>query len=143
AEGAHGHAQAASRQGFYAWLDRGYAFTLRLSMRHRWAVVGISLATIAATWPIYGWVKQEYTHTDVDEREVPGVRHVLIPGGGSFLGRISQGNMYVRTAPHDDRTFGLARLWRETLKGDPLAAFRGNYSQREVMQQVRQRVRKF
>jgi hydrophobe/amphiphile efflux-1 (HAE1) family protein len=172
AEGAHGHAQAASRQGFYAWLDRGYAFTLRLSMRHRWAVVGISLATIAATWPIYGWVKQEYTPTDVDESEfeasingpegismsamdeavraiadevraVPGVRHVLITAGGSFLGRISQGNMYVRTAPHDDRTFGLARLWRETLKGDPLAAFRGNYSQREVMQQVRQRVRKF
>src|SRR4029453_7637355 len=69
AEGAHGHAQAASRQGFYAWLDRGYPFTLRLSMRHRWAVVGISLATIAATWPIYGWVKQEYTPTDVDESE--------------------------------------------------------------------------
>src|SRR3990170_302140 len=62
---------------------------------------------------------------------------------GGFLGRISQGNMYVRTAPHDDRTFGLARLWRETLKGDPLGAFRGNYSQREVMQQVRLRVRKF
>src|SRR3990170_1885558 len=62
---------------------------------------------------------------------------------GGFLGRISQGNMYVRTAPHDDRTFGLARLWRETLKGDPLGAFRGNYSQREVMQQVRLKLRKF
>jgi HAE1 family hydrophobic/amphiphilic exporter-1 len=172
AGGAHGHAEAASRRGFYAWLDRGYAFTLRQSMRYRWAVVAISLATIAATWPIYGWVKQEYTPTDVDEsefeasingpegismpamdeavraitdevRSVPGVRHVLITAGGSFLGRISQGNMYVRTAPHDDRTFGLARLWRETLKGDPLGAFRGNYSQREVMQQVRLRVRKF
>jgi HAE1 family hydrophobic/amphiphilic exporter-1 len=172
AGGAHGHAEAASRRGFYAWLDRGYAFTLRQAMRYRWVVVTISFATIAATWPIYGWVKQEYTPTDVDESEfeatingpegismpamdeavraiadevraVPGVRHVLITAGGSFLGRISQGNIYVRTAPHDDRTFGLARLWRETLKGDPLAAFRGNYNQREVMQQVRQRVRKF
>ncbi|HAM54874.1 MAG TPA: AcrB/AcrD/AcrF family protein, partial [Candidatus Rokubacteria bacterium] len=172
AGGAHGHAEAASRRGFYAWLDRGYAFTLRQSMRYRWAVVAIALATIAATWPIYGWVKQEYTPTDVDESEfeasingpegismpamdeavraitdevgsVPGVRHVLITAGGGFLGRISQGNMYVRTAPHDDRTFGLARLWRETLKGDPLGAFRGNYSQREVMQQVRLKLRKF
>ena len=172
AGGAHGHAEAASRRGFYAWLDRGYAFTLRQSMRYRWAVVAIALATIAATWPIYGWVKQEYTPTDVDEsefeasingpegismpamdeavraitdevRSVPGVRHVLITAGGGFLGRISQGNMYVRTAPHDDRTFGLARLWRETLKGDPRGAFGGNYSQREVMRQVRLKLRKF
>ena len=171
AGGAHGHAEAASRRGFYSWLDRGYAFTLRKSMRYRWAVVAISLLTIAATWPIYGWVKQEYTPTDVDEsefeasingpegismpamdeavrviadeiRSVPGVRDVLITAGGGFLGRISQGNVYVRIARHDDRTFGLARLWRETLKGDPRAAFRGNYSQREVMQQVRLKLRK-
>ena len=167
-----GHEAAASRGGFYAWLDRGYSFILRQSMRHRWAVVAISLATIAATWPIYGWVKQEYTPTDVDEsefeasingpegismpamdeavraigdevRSVPGVQHVLINAGGGFLGRISQGNIYVRTGPHEDRTFGLARLWRETLKGDPLGAFRGNYSQRDVMQQVRLKLRKF
>ncbi|HEY5725760.1 MAG TPA: efflux RND transporter permease subunit, partial [Methylomirabilota bacterium] len=170
--GAHGHAEAASRRGFYAWLDRGYAFSLRQSMRYRWVVVAISFATIVATWPIYGWVKQEYTPTDVDESEfeatingpegismpamdeavqaiadeiraVPGVRHVLITAGGGFLGRISQGSIYVRTAPHDDRTFGLARLWRETLQGHPLGAFRGNYNQREVMQQVRLRMRKF
>ncbi len=54
AGGAHGHEAAASRRGFYAWLDRGYAFTLRQSMRYRWAVVAISIVTIAATWPIYG-----------------------------------------------------------------------------------------
>jgi HAE1 family hydrophobic/amphiphilic exporter-1 len=172
AGGAHGHEAAASRRGFYAWLDRGYAFILRQSMRYRWAVVAISIATIAATWPIYGLVKQEYTPTDVDESEfeasingpegismpamdeavraiaaeiraVPGVRDVLITAGGGFLGRISQGNIYVRTVPHDDRTFGLARLWRESLKGDPLGAFRGNYNQREVMAQVRLRIRKF
>ncbi len=172
AGGAHGHEAAASRRGFYAGLDRGYAFTLRQSMRYRWAVVAISIVTIAATWPIYGLVKQEYTPTDVDEsefeatingpegismpamdeavraiaaeiRSVKGVQHVLITAGGGFLGRISQGNIYVRTAPHDDRTFGLARLWRETLKGDPRGAFRGNYSQREVMAEVRLRLRKY
>jgi HAE1 family hydrophobic/amphiphilic exporter-1 len=74
---------------------------------------------------------------------VPGVRTVLINAGGGFLGRISQGNIYVRMAPHGERTFGLGRLWTETVRGQPLAAFRGNYRQREVIQQVRERVRKF
>ena len=167
-----GHEEAASRRGFYAWLDRGYTWTLRLSMRYRWVVIAISLAVIASTWPIYGWVKQEYTPTDVDESEfeatingpegismpamdeavraigaevasVPGVRTVLITAGGGFLSRISQGNIYVRTAPHEERTFSLGRLWRGIIHGDPMAAFRGNYAQRDVMQQVRQKLRKF
>ncbi len=63
--------------------------------------------------------------------------------GGGFLGRINQGGVYVRMAPHEERTFGLGRLWRGTLHGDPMAAFRGNYSQRDVMQEVRQQLRKF
>jgi HAE1 family hydrophobic/amphiphilic exporter-1 len=168
----HGHEEAASRRGFYAWLDRGYTWTLRLSMRYRWVVIGISIAVTASTWPIYGWVKQEYTPTDVDESEfeatingpegismpamdeavraigtevasVPGVQTVLITAGGGFLARISQGNIYVRTMPHEGRTFSLGRLWRGTIHGDPMAAFRGNYAQRDVMQQVRQKLRKF
>ena len=167
-----GFEAAASRGGFYGWLDRGYAASLRVAMRYRWGVVALSVLVIAATWPIYGWVKQEYTPSDVDEsefeatingpegismaamdeavraieaeiRQVPGVRTVLINAGGGFLGRISQGNIYVRMAPHGERTFGLGRLWTETLRGQPLAAFRGNYSQRDVIQQVRQRLRKF
>ena len=170
--GEGGHDTAASRRGFYGWLDRGYAASLRVSLRFRWGIVALSIAVIAATWPIYGWVKQEYTPSDVDESEfeatingpegisltamdefvravsadvgrVPGVRTVLVTGGGGFLGRVSQGNMYVRVAPHDERTFGLARLMRETLRGDPGAAFRGNYNQRDVMAQVRQQVRKY
>jgi HAE1 family hydrophobic/amphiphilic exporter-1 len=173
--GAHGHGghdAAASRRGFYAWLDRGYTWILRLSMRHRWAVIAICIATIASTWPIYGWVKQEYTPSDVDESEfeaiingpegismpamdeavraiggeiasVPGVRTVLITAGGGFLGRISQGNIYVRTAPHEGRVWSFGRLWRGLLHGDPMASFRGNYSQRDVMQNVRQKLRKF
>jgi len=168
----HGHEAAASRRGFYAWLDRGYAWTLTLAMRHRWAVVAISIAVIGATWPIYGWVKQEYTPADVDESEfeaivngpegismsamdeavraieaevraVPGVRTVLITGGGGFLSRISQGYMYVRITPHEERTFSLGRLWRGTLHGDPMAAFRGNYAQRDVMAEVRRRMKTF
>jgi HAE1 family hydrophobic/amphiphilic exporter-1 len=36
-----------------------------------------------------------------------------------------------------------SRLWEGLRRGDPGAAFRGNYTQREVMQEVRQRLRKF
>jgi HAE1 family hydrophobic/amphiphilic exporter-1 len=163
---------AASRRGFYAWLDRGYAAALRLAMRRRWAVVAMAVAVIAASWPMYGWVKQEYTPSDVDEgefeaiingpegisiaamdeavqaigsevRAVPGVRSVLITAGGGFLGRVSQGNMYVRIAPHAERTLNPGRLWAALRQGEPLAAFRGNYTQRQVMQQIRQRMRAF
>jgi len=168
----HGHEIAASRRGFYAWLDRGYSASLRVAMRYRWGVAALSLAVIAASWPIYGWVKQEYTPTDVDEgefeasingpegismaamdegvraiadevRAVPGVRTVLLTAGGGFLGRVSQGNMYVRIAPHEERRPNFRRIWDGLRRGEPLAAFRGNYTQRDVMQQVRQRLRTF
>src|SRR5881227_2279884 len=45
--------------------------------------------------------------------------------------------------PYDDRVWSLSRLLRSTLRGEPMAAFRGNISQRDVIQQVRQRLRKF
>ena len=66
--GAHG-AEAASRSGFYAWLDRSYTWSLKLAMRHRWVVVIVSVVTLAATVPIYRQVKQEYIPSDVDESE--------------------------------------------------------------------------
>jgi HAE1 family hydrophobic/amphiphilic exporter-1 len=68
---------------------------------------------------------------------------VLLTAGGSFLGRVNQGNGFVQIAPHEERTVTPARLWEGLRRGDPLAAFRGNYTQRDVMQEVRQRLRKF
>src|SRR2546426_10024860 len=65
AEGAH----AGSRGGFYAWLDRGYSWSLALAMRHRWVIVVISAITLASAIPIYRQVKQEYIPSDVDESE--------------------------------------------------------------------------
>jgi HAE1 family hydrophobic/amphiphilic exporter-1 len=49
----------------------------------------------------------------------------------------------VRIAPHEERTFSLSRLWRATWSGHPLSAFRNNYSQQDVMQDVRRRLRKY
>ncbi len=174
-EGHGGHgadAAARSRTGFYAWLDRGYAWTLALSMRFWFVIVALSIAVIASSVPLYRLVKQEYVPSDVDEgefemiviapegmslaamdeamqamaREVkatPGVRYVLAQSGGNFLNRVNQGYAYVRMTPYDDRVWSLSRLLRSTLRGEPMAAFRGNISQRDVIQQVRQRLRKF
>jgi HAE1 family hydrophobic/amphiphilic exporter-1 len=171
AGGEHG-GHAASRGGFYAFLDRGYTWSLRTAMRHRWVVVAVSVITLASTIPIYGLVKQEYIPSDVDEsefevlvfgpegmslsamdeamqalakeaRDTKGVALTLASAGGSFLARVNQGYMYVRTVPHTERTVSLHRLWEGVRHGDPMAAFRGNYSQRDVMMELRRRFRKF
>ena len=165
-------AAAKSRQGFYGLIDGAYMWFLALSMRHRWVIVVISLAVIASSVPLYGLVKQEYIPSDVDEAEfdvivtgpdglsisamseameavekeirgIPAVRVVLASTGGDFLGRVNTGNIYVRIAPHTERTITLNRLWAGLTHGDPFAAFRGNYSQRDVMGEVRRRLRKF
>jgi HAE1 family hydrophobic/amphiphilic exporter-1 len=168
AEGAH----ARSRGGFYAWLDRGYAWSLALAMRHRWAIVVVSVVTLAASVPIYRQVKQEYIPSNIDEsefevivfgpenmslaamdeamqalakeaRETNGVSLTLASAGGSFLGRVNQGYMYVRTVSHAERTLTPERVWHGLIHGRPLEAFRGNYTQRDVMMALRQRFRKF
>jgi HAE1 family hydrophobic/amphiphilic exporter-1 len=170
--GGHGEGQARSRGGFYAWLDAGYAWCLARAMRWRWVVVAVSVAVLLGTIPLYQLVKQEYIPTDVDESEfevlvfgpegmsiaamdeamqalqaeaaqTKGVALTLTSTGGGFLARVNQGNMYVRTVPHTERTFSVERLWAGVLRADPMAAFRGNYSQRDVMMALRQRFRKF
>lgn len=165
-------AKTGSRGGFYAWLDRGYTRLLTFSMHHRLAVCVLALAVIASSVPLYHAVKQEFIPTNVDEAEfevnvnapegtniasmdetmraiegeikgTPGVRLVLATVGGSFLGGVNQGGAYVRIAPHEERTVSLSRIWRELLNGTPLQAFHGNYTQQDVMQEMRRRLRKF
>jgi HAE1 family hydrophobic/amphiphilic exporter-1 len=80
---------------------------------------------------------------DKDIRSVRGVQTVLIDAGGGFIGGVNNGNAFVRIEPHEQRVFSLGRLWRELLAGQPLHAFEGNYTQREVMQEVRQKLRRY
>jgi HAE1 family hydrophobic/amphiphilic exporter-1 len=172
AEDAAGQDGAASRRGFYAWIDRAYTSCLAWAMRHRAIVVVTSVLVLASTVPFYRAVKQEYIPSDVDEsefevlvfgpegmslaamdeamqalvaeaRQTKGVALTLATAGGGGLNRVNQGNLYVRTVPHTARTVSLERLWRGLAHGDPLAAFRDNYSQRDVMLALRQRFRKF
>lgn len=63
--------------------------------------------------------------------------------GGNWIGGLTNGGAYVRIAPHDERVFSFGRLFRGILHGDPGEAFRGNYSQRQVMSEIRQRLAKF
>ena len=167
-----GHDAPTSRGGFYRWIDTAYSHMLAFAMRHRYAVAVISLATVLTSIPLYRSVKQEFIPTNVDEAEfevsvsapegtnlavmnevitamekdmleTPGVRLVLSSAGGSFLGGVNQGGAYVRIAPHEERTFSISKLWRETKNGNPLNAFRGNYTQQDVMQEVRRRLQKY
>jgi len=167
-----GHDAPASRKGFYRWIDTGYSHLLAFAMRHRLAVALIAFATVLTSIPLYRGVKQEFIPTNVDEAEfevnvngpeganlavmneaitamekdileTPGVRLVLSSAGGGFLGGVNQGGAYVRIAPHEERTLSFSKLWRETKKGNPLNAFRGNYTQQDVMQEVRRRLQKY
>jgi HAE1 family hydrophobic/amphiphilic exporter-1 len=167
-----GHESPASRRGFYRWIDAGYSSMLAFAMRHRLVIAIVAVLTVLSSVPLYRSVKQEFIPTNVDEAEfevsvngpegtnlavmnevitamekdmlaTPGVRLVLSSSGGSFLGGVNQGNAYVRIAPHEERTLSFSKLWTETKKGNPLNAFKGNYTQRDVMSEVRLRLQKY
>jgi HAE1 family hydrophobic/amphiphilic exporter-1 len=166
-----GHGET-SREGFYSWIDAAYTRMLAFSMRHRIAVSGLGLIVVLTSIPLYRAVRQEYIPSDVDEaefelrvtgpesasleamdgvmraiekdlKETRGVRTVFAEVGGGFLGGINQGSAYVRIAPHEERLFSITRLLKSIGKGDPMAAFRGNYSARDVMMDVRREMRQY
>ena len=167
-----GHESPASRRGFYRFIDGAYTHMLAFAMRHRIAVAIVAIAVVATSVPLYRSVKQEFIPTNVDEAEfevsvngpegtnlavmnevmsamekdmleTPGVTLVLSSAGGGFLGGVNQGNAYVRIAPHEERTLWFGKFWTELKKGHPLDAFRGNYTQQDVMVEVRRRLQKY
>jgi HAE1 family hydrophobic/amphiphilic exporter-1 len=168
----HGQEGAASRRGFYAWIDAGYERLLRFTMARRKLAALLCLGVMATGIPLYKLVKLEYIPSDVDEsqfevnvtapegtslaaidemmqkverelRQTRGVRTVLATAGSGFLGQVNQGWAFVTIAPHEERVFSFGRLLRGFLHLDPLAAFRGNYKQQDVMAEVRQRLVQF
>jgi hydrophobic/amphiphilic exporter-1 (mainly G- bacteria), HAE1 family len=167
-----GHESPASRRGFYRFIDAAYTHMLALAMRHRLAVAMVAIAVVLTSVPLYRAVKQEFIPTNVDEAEfevsvngpegtnlavmnevmtamekdmleTPGVRLVLSSAGGGFLGGVNQGNAYVRIAPHEERTLSFGKFWTELKQGHPFNAFRGNYTQQDVMVEVRRRLQKY
>jgi HAE1 family hydrophobic/amphiphilic exporter-1 len=164
--------EEASRRGFYARLDEAYRRALSWALARPRQVAVVSLLVILSSIPLYGLIPQEYVPSDVDEaefdlfvtapegtnvasmdeamravsdeiRKTPGVVTVLTTIGGGFLEAVNQGRAYIQIAPHEERTFSLSRLVGGIFRGEPLAAFRGNASQREIMQDLRQRLGRF
>jgi HAE1 family hydrophobic/amphiphilic exporter-1 len=156
-----------SRRGWYGLMERAYMWSLRLSMRFRWAVILLVAATIAANWWLYDLVKQDYIPTNVDESEfeasitapegaslasmdevlqrletnirgLTGVEHVLTTVGTRGFGGVNRADMYIRLQDIETRVFSLHRWWEGLRKGDTQAAYRGNFTQRQKMAEVRQ-----
>lgn len=161
-----------SRRGFYAHVDRVYMRLLEAAMRRRAVVAGFALLVMVSGIPLYKLVRHEYIPTNVDEsefemsvtapegtsltamqdamdrlsgelRSLPGIEHVLTIIGTGYLQQVNSGRAYVKLAPIEDRVFSISRLAKKTLEGHPWEAFRGVYSQRDVMQAVRERVRRY
>ncbi|MSU20002.1 MAG: efflux RND transporter permease subunit [Pedosphaera sp.] len=166
----HGaHALARSRRGFYAWIDRAYTAALSFAMHHRLLVASFAALVMLSSVPLYKMVRQEYTPGNTDEgefeinvtaregttlaamddairmleaelRTLPPIRTVLSSAGGTgFIGSVNYGRIYVRLAPHKERLFSWGRLF----SSHPLKAFQGNYTQRDIQQEVRRRLKKF
>jgi HAE1 family hydrophobic/amphiphilic exporter-1 len=157
-----------SRSGFYAWIDRVYLAILSLALRHRVSVVVGASLVMLSSFPLYRMVRQEFTPGNTDEgefeigltapegtsltamddvlqhieeelRAMPQVRVMLASIGASRMGGVNYARVYIRIPPHHERRFAFGRLLSLT----PWKAFTGNYSQRDVVQQVRQRLKKF
>ncbi|MBL8190787.1 MAG: efflux RND transporter permease subunit [Acidobacteria bacterium] len=164
--------EAASRKGFYRFIDGAYTWMLHLVLRHRIAVAVLSLLVIASSVPLYGLVKQDFIPSNIDEGEfsismsapegtslaamdealaevekelkgMPEIRTVLGSAGSSFMGSVNAADVWLRMAPHEERTVNLTKFWNGLKRGEPLAVFRGNYSARDLQQKVRQKLRKF
>ena len=167
-----GHDAARSRQGFYRWIDSGYMATLRFSMKHRIAFALFGLAVIGLSIPMYRVIRQDYLPTNVDDgqfevravapegmslaamddmmqtveariKATPGVTTVLGSSGGDYNGSISNGRIWVRLVPYEERVFSWVRVGHGILRGDPFEAFRNNFSQRDVMQSVRRQMAQY
>jgi HAE1 family hydrophobic/amphiphilic exporter-1 len=158
-------AAAVPRRGPSGWLEAGYVAALRWSLAHRWAVVAVSLAVVAANFWLARAVPRGYIPTNVDEsefevsltgtsgmslaaidaaaeqaaervREVEGVAFVLATVGSS-AGDVNLGKLYVRLTDIEERAFTWKRLLASLAAGDPAAAWRGNFTQAQKMSDVR------
>ncbi len=160
---------AASRAGFYGWIESSYLWLLGLALRFRWLVLLLVIGTIASNLELQSWVQRDYVPLNVDESEfevraeaargasleameetidlveqelmsIDGIETVLTTVGARGFGEVNRAEMYVRLTDSEQRTFSFARLVRGVLNGDPGEAFRGNYSQRDKMREVRSRL---
>lgn len=162
-------ADVSSRRGFYRWIETAYLWMLAKSLRYRWGVLCIILLVIGANYPLAQRVPRDYVPLNVDESEfevsveaitgtslqamrslidrveeeltdVSGIETVLTTVGTRGFGDVNRAGFFVRLLDSPQRTWSFDRFWRGVFSGDFGAAFRGNFSQREKMAEVRKRL---
>lgn len=170
--GGQGHGAHDSRGGFYSFIDRAYTSVLTVALRRRAVVAGIALLVMASVVPLYRSVRQDFLPSGVDEaqfemsvtapegasvaamdeamraietemKDVRGIRTVLTTIAGGPFSTVNEAQAFIKIAPHEERVFSLTRLVKGIVTLHPQAAFQGNYTQADVMQDIRRRVRKF
>jgi hydrophobic/amphiphilic exporter-1 (mainly G- bacteria), HAE1 family len=159
-----------SKRGIYGFVENVYIWMLSWCLKLRWLVLAGCVFLMYLNWPLYSRVQQDYIPTNVDESEfelsilapegtslasmdavlktverelaeMDGIEHVMLSVGTRDLSRVNQASGYVRLSDIEKRVFSLGRLWNSLLAGDPQAAFKGNFTQREKMVEVRQRLK--
>lgn len=160
---------AASRRGPYRWIESGYLWLLRTSLRARWGVLATIVLVMASNIPLAQLVQRDYIPLNVDESEfevrveasrgatlptmrhltdriegelaqIEGIEKVVSTVGTSGFGDMNRGTYYIRLVDSEQRSFSFSRMVGALLRFDPAAAFRGNYSQRDKMSEVRSRL---
>lgn len=167
--GNHSAAGPASRRGFYRWIEVSYLWMLRMAMRFRWLVLLVSIAVIYSNVWLYQNVPKDYVPLNVDEsefeiraeakqgaslaamretmeqieaglRDVEGIKTILTTVGTGGFGDVNRLEFFIRLEDSATRTFSVGRLFSALLEGNPQAAFEGNFTQREKMAEVRNRL---
>ncbi|HET8549767.1 MAG TPA: efflux RND transporter permease subunit [Bryobacteraceae bacterium] len=115
----------------HTWFDRWYVGTLDWSMRHRWVIITVCLATLGSTFVVYqfighDWMPQEDqselsvmielpegSSIDATEKvaldiarrieKIPGVRAVVPGTMSGFIGRVTYANITVLLHPQGER----------------------------------------
>lgn len=157
---------AASRRGLYMLIERIYLWMLAMSLRFRWAVLALVIVVIASNVPLSQLVQRDYVPLNVDESEfevraearqgasvqsmrqaiervesslsdVDGIETVLATVGTRGGSDVNRASFYIRLVDGKERTFSFSRWWQGLLAGDPTAAWRGNFTQRDKMAEVR------
>ncbi|MCA1625555.1 MAG: efflux RND transporter permease subunit, partial [Acidobacteria bacterium] len=78
---------------FYSKIDRTYTWLLKLSMAHRWIIVGLCIATVISIYPLYKYVGMAFL-PDEDESafqvSLRGPQGTSLAATQSILDRISR-----------------------------------------------------
>jgi HAE1 family hydrophobic/amphiphilic exporter-1 len=128
---------------FYDKIDRSYTWLLRLSMAHRWVIVGLCIAAVISIYPLFNYVGMAFL-PDEDEsafsvnlrgpqgsslaatqsildriardirEQVPGLQNTLVQVGGFGGGANNTGSVNVSLKPVADRKDSQADLINKT-----------------------------